>query len=130
LPPGEHVFFHLELNESAKYTEYETGVEFEYIMWVAPPHPAAPQFCHDCSFCERKGPPIGLLQQNALPPEWTPMSYETVMGMPHVEVLVRRIPPRSKRIPALSQGGVIGMALVLLTVGSIGIAWRRRRAVA
>ena len=89
-------YFHFKLSESGKYPEYETtdvGEEkFEYLMWVNPNIGGKP-FRHDCTFCERKGPLIGLRQQNGLPPEWIPMPYEVVMGMPHVEVIVRRIPP-------------------------------------
>lgn len=124
LPLGEHVFVTLELDESAENSEYETG-DYEYIISVDP-NPGAPQFRHDCSFCERRGPLIGLLQQNALPPEWTPMSPEEVMAGPHVEVLVQRV-DNSNAVPALSEWGVIGMALVLLTAGAIVIDWRRRR---
>jgi len=126
LPPGGREVVQLELSESGQYPEYETGEEFEYLMWVDP-NPGGPAFRHDCSFCERTGPLIGAQQQDAPAPEWVPRPLQENGTTPYIYVLVRPIPPRSRQIPALSQWGSIGMALILLATGALVIYWRRRQ---
>jgi len=126
LKAGVPVQFDNDLNESGLHPEYEVAEGFEYLMWAGPNLVGRP-FRHDCAISEQRGQVQGLLQANDPPPEWQELPLNQVELMPHVVVLVRKIPPRSRRIPAVSHWGKIGMILVLLTTGVVGIAWQRQK---